>query len=179
MKILAQASRIFLVFTLLLGLLHPAVITLLAQGAFPAEANGSLVERKGRLLGSRLIGQGFKEARYFWPRPSAVDFNPLPSGGSNASATSAALAAKVAERAAAGAPEELRYASASGLDPEISPAAAAAQVSRVAAARSLRAEDEKRLQGLVVRATKGRFAGFLGEPTVNVLELNLAVDEAF
>lgn len=179
MKSLMQSVRIFLAFTILLGAIYPLAITLLAQAAFPTEANGSLIERRGTLVGSRLIAQGFKEARYFWPRASAVDYNPLPSGGSNLSATSAALTAKVAERAAAGAEGELRYASASGLDPHISPAGAAAQAARVAAARSLDAEGERRLRELVARATRPRFAGFLGEPTVNVLELNLAVDEAF
>jgi K+-transporting ATPase ATPase C chain len=177
MKNVLSSVRIFLAFSLLLGLLYPAMITVLAQAAFPETANGSLAEKRGTLVGSRLIGQGFKGARYFHPRPSAVDYNPLPSGGSNASATSAGLAAKVAERAASGASGELLYASASGLDPHISPAAALAQAPRVAAARGLGAAGEAELRKIVARATKPRFAGFLGEPTVNVLELNLELDQ--
>jgi len=179
MKLFWQSVRMVLVFTLLLGGIYPLVLTLAAQGFFSSQANGSLIEARGKILGSSLIAQGFKEPRYFWPRPSAVDYNPLPSGGSNLSGTSAALKAKVAERAAAGASGELLYASASGLDPHISPAGALGQIDRVAAARALSGEAATRLRAIVSERTAPRFAGFLGEPSVNVLELNLAVDEAF
>jgi potassium-transporting ATPase KdpC subunit len=162
-------------------------ITLAANVLFPAQANGSLIERDGQVVGSALIGQSFTSERYFWPRPSAIDYNPLPSGGSNLGPTSAALQAKVIERAAAirqanrlaedaAIPTDLLFASGSGLDPHISPDAARLQIDRVAAARSFTSAQRDQLTALIERSIEPPQLGVLGEPRVNVLRLNLAVD---
>lgn len=179
------------VFTLLTGLAYPLAITGIAQLAFPAKANGSLVENNGTVVGSRLIGQSFTSDRYFHGRPSAttgadpadpsksidMPYNAAASTGSNLAPTSKALAEAVAARAQAlgpgRQPADLVTASASGLDPHISPPAAYAQVDRVAAARKLPAAT---VRALVEKSAQGREFGILGEPRVNVLELNLALD---
>lgn len=189
---IVPAMRILLVLTVLTGLLYPLAITAVALLAFPAQANGSLVQRNGVVVGSTLIGQMNDDARYFWPRPSAVAYmdgttpaNPGSSGASNLAPTSAALASQVAARAAdfraangltasAPIPPDMLTASASGLDPHISPAAARAQVERVAAARGIKAPD---VAALVEGQIEWPQFGFLGEPRVNVLELNLALDQ--
>jgi potassium-transporting ATPase KdpC subunit len=175
------------VFTLVCGLAYPLLVLGVGQVAFPGAAGGSLVERDGRAVGSRLIGQSFDDDRYFWGRPSAAGedgYDPTASGASNLGPTSKQLADNVAERldallrahpgkTAADVPAELVTASASGLDPHISPAAADFQVERVARARGMDAAAVRRL----VRAhTDGRTFGVLGELRVNVLELNLALD---
>lgn len=169
-------------FALLLGLAYPAAITGLAQVLAPAAANGSLVSAHGRVVGSRLIGQGFTGPQWFHPRPSAAGkgYDATASSGSNLGPASKALADRVAGDVAAlggGAqrpvPADLVTTSASGLDPDISPAAALWQVDRVAAARHL---DPARLRALVATQTRQPLAGVLGEPRVNVLELNLALD---
>lgn len=170
---LGPALRIFGFFTVLLGVAYPLLMTAVAQALFPRQANGSLIERNGQGVGSALIAQKFERPEHFWARPSAVDFNPLPSGGSNLGPTSQDLVQKVAERAKTGVTGELLYASASGLDPHISPAAALAQVTRVARATGL---DPKRLEHLVAEHTEDRQLKILGEPRVNVLELNLALE---
>ena len=177
--------------TILCGLALPLGFTGVTQLAFPAQANGSLVEREGRVIGSALIGQGFADERYFHPRPSAtveadpdkpgstrtVPYNAAASAASQAAPTSVALLETLRERVAAegAAPVQADAvtASASGLDPHISPGNAARQVARVAAARGIAAE---RVQALVVRHTEGREWGLFGEPRVNVLRLNLDLD---
>lgn len=181
------------VFTALTGLAYPLAVTGLAQAIFPAAASGSTVVRDGKVVGSALVGQAFASQRYFHGRPSATSaadpqdaaktvdspYNAANSTGSNLGPSSAALLAAVKERAGAlGAgpmPADLVTASASGLDPDISPAGAMAQVERVAKARGM---DAAQLRALVEASTAGRLGGVLGEPRVNVLALNLALDRA-
>jgi K+-transporting ATPase ATPase C chain len=180
----ALVSLIF--FTLITGVAYPLVVTGIAQVIFPYKANGSLIVKDGKVVGSALIGQVFDEPKYFWGRPSATSpfgYNAGSSSGSNLSPTNPDLIKAVqgrveALRAAdpgntAPVPVDLVTASGSGLDPHISPAAALYQVSRVARERKL-APDAVR--ALVERNTEGRFWGMLGEPRVNVLALNLALD---
>src|SRR6267378_709903 len=173
-------------FTVVTGLAYPAIVTVIAQLVFPHQANGSLIVKDGKPVGSTLIGQAFDDPRYFWGRPSATSpfgYNAGASAGSNLSPTNADLIKTVqgrvdALRAAdpgntAPVPVDLVTASGSGLDPDISPAAALYQVSRVARVRKL---DPGGVRQLVERHTEGRSLGFLGEPRVNVLTLNLALD---
>jgi len=184
---LRRGAVALVVFTVLLGLAYPLLMFGVGRAAFGAAADGSLVEgADGRVVGSRLIGQAFDGREYFWGRPSAAGdgYDAGASGASNLGPTSQTLAATVQQRIAAllaaspgatavGIPAELVTASGSGLDPDISPAAASFQVERVAAARRL---DPAQVRDLVREHTQGRALGFLGEPRVNVLELNLALD---
>jgi K+-transporting ATPase ATPase C chain len=190
-QILRPALLILLVLTLLTGVAYPLVVTLVAVIVFPGQALGSLVERQGTIVGSALIGQANDDPRYFWPRPSAVAYmagstpeRPGSSGASNLAPTSGQWAAQVQERAAAlraenglapdaPVPPDLVQASGSGLDPDLSPAAVRLQIGRVAAARHL---DPARLAELVDEHVESRQFGLLGEPRVNVLRLNLALD---
>jgi potassium-transporting ATPase KdpC subunit len=185
---LRPAVVILFLLTLLTGVAYPLAITAAAQSAFPRQANGSLVTRDGHLLGSALIAQSTDDDRYFWPRPSAIDYNPLPSGGSNLGPTSAALKTAVDSRAAkiraanhlaadASIPQDLLFASGSGLDPHISPDAAQLQIDRVAQARQFTDAQRTLLAGLVERSIELPQLGLLGQPRVNVLLLNLALDE--
>jgi K+-transporting ATPase ATPase C chain len=183
------AARAVLVATVALGLLYPLVVTGLAQLIAPGRADGSLVEVDGEVVGSSLLGQSFTDAdgdplpQYFQSRPSASDYDPLASGGSNLGPNSEELVALIEERRAAVAelngvdpadvPADAVTASASGLDNGISPEYAALQVERVAAERGTPVED---VRALVDEATVGRDLGFIGDPYVNVLELNLALD---
>lgn len=185
MKYVMPAIRFKLFMTLLLGLIYPFTMTGISQVVFPSQANGDFLTRGGQVVGSRLISQKFEKAEYFWPRPSGVDYNPLPSGGTNQGQASADLKRAVDERRAklkashpdqAGEPpQDLLFASASGLDPHISPSAAQYQLRRVAKARSITTEQ---VQKLVDEASEGRQMGVLGEPMVNVLALNMALDKA-
>jgi len=183
---LRPALVLFLLLTLLTGFLYPLVVTALAQLLFPYQAAGSIVVRDGRAVGARLIGQSFSDPRYFWSRPSATTpqpYNGTASTGSNQGPLNPALAAAVKTRIATvraadpsnstPVPVDLVTASASGLDPEISLAAADYQAARVARARGLAPE---RVQALIAQHTEGRLLGVIGEPRVNVLELNLALD---
>lgn len=179
------ALRAIVVWTVLMGIVYTLVVTGVAQLVFPRQANGSLIERDGVVIGSRLIGQPFHRPDYFWSRPSATGeqpYNGAGSQGSNLGPSNESLKAQLDERVAAlrGAghaegpvPVDLVTASGSGLDPHISPAAALFQVERVAAARDL---DAARLRELVRSRIEPRFLGILGESVVNVLALNLALD---
>lgn len=188
MKSLLRSSLVmFAAMTLLTGFIYPALVTLAGQAIFPRQANGSLVVRQGKVVGSYLIGQRFDAPYYFWGRPSATapnPYDPLASGGSNLGPTNPALVDQVKKRIAAlrradpsntaAIPVDLVTASGSGLDPDISPAAAAYQAGRVARARGLA---RAQVDALIARYTTGRQFGLLGEPRVNVLRLNLALDD--
>ena len=191
------AIILLLALTVITGLAYPLAITAVAGAIFPKQAEGSLIERDGKVVGSALIGQEFKTDKYFHGRPSATvapdpndstktvpaPYNAANSGGSNLGPTSKALADRLkedveklkAENPSASVPVDLVTTSASGLDPDISPDAALFQVPRVAKARNM---PEDRVRQLVVTNTEGRLAGLLGEPRVNVLALNLALDAA-
>jgi K+-transporting ATPase ATPase C chain len=178
------AVRMTLATTVLLGILYPLAVTGLAQLLFHRQANGELIERGGKIVGSHLLGQPFTSPQYFYSRPSnagAAGYDPLSSGGSNLGPTNQALITRVdasvrqlqAENPGAQIPADLVTASGSGLDPDITPAAAEFQVARVARARGMSQDD---VRALVKVHTRGRDFGFLGEPRVNVLELNLDLD---
>lgn len=185
-KLLRQSLVMLLLLTLITGVIYPLVVTGIGQALFSHAANGSVIERNGKPLGSELIGQAFTDPKYFWSRPSATApfaNNPSASGASNLGPTNSALTEAVKQRIAllraadpdnkAPVPVDLVTASGSGLDPHISPAAAQYQLARVARARHI---SEAELSKLVVGATQGRTLGVLGEPRVNVLELNLRLD---
>ena len=196
LKEIRPALIVLLMLTAITGLAYPLAITGLAQLAFPVQASGSLMERDGQVIGSELIGQQFASDRYFHGRPSATTapdpkdasksvpspYNAANSGGSNLGPTSKDLAERVkadvaklkAENPSGSIPVDLVTTSASGLDPHISPEAAFFQAARVAKARNI---PERTVRALVAGQTEGRLWGFLGEPRVNVLKLNLALDK--
>ncbi len=184
---LRSAVLLFLLLTLVTGVAYPIVMTVIAQVVFPAQANGSLIERDGKAVGSTLIGQPFDDPRFFWSRPSAtgpVPYNAAASTGSNYGPTNPAQLDVVRQRVEAikkanpdqvgPVPVDLVTASGSGLDPHISPAAAEYQINRVAKSRGLEAQAVRRI---VAANTEGRTLWLLGEPRVNVLKLNLALDQ--
>jgi K+-transporting ATPase ATPase C chain len=184
--LIRPAITLFILLSLVTGLLYPLLVTGISQAVFPAQTAGSLIERDGKLIGSRLIGQNFTDPKYFWGRPSATSpypNNAAASGGSNLGPLNPALKAAVESRVkalreadpgnTAPVPVDLVTASASGLDPHISPAAADYQAGRVARARGLAPEA---VEALVAQHTEDRQWGIFGEPRVNVLELNLALD---
>ena len=178
---------LFVALSVVTGVVYPAVVTAIGQAAFSHQANGSLIERDGKVIGSAISGQQFDAPGYFWGRLSATTPNPYNagnSGGSNLGPTNPALADEVKARIAAlheldpgnraAVPVDLVTSSGSGLDPDISPAAAAYQVPRVAKERGMSVAE---VEAIVARATSGRQFGLLGEPRVNVLKLNLDLDE--
>jgi K+-transporting ATPase ATPase C chain len=187
LKQMVNAFAMLIVFTIITGLVYPLAMTGLAQILFPFEANGSILVQDGKPIGSALIGQNFTSTRYFHGRPSAAGtdgYDAANSGGSNLGPTSKKLVAAVADNLAkvrdenqldaqSVVPSDLVLASASGLDPDISPAAAYVQIKRVASERGLSAEE---VHNIVERQVKNRQLGILGEPRVNVLKLNLALD---
>ena len=197
LKEIRPAIVMIVLLTIVTGLVYPLAMTGIAQVLFPRQANGSLIVKDGKVLGSELIGQNFADARYFHGRPSATSdtdpndatktvpapYNAANAAASNAGPTSKALIERIqgdveklrAENPNAPVPVDLVTASGSGLDPHISPAAALYQAPRVAKARKLAPET---VQALVERHIEGRFLGFLGEPRVNVLALNMALDAA-
>jgi K+-transporting ATPase ATPase C chain len=186
MKDLKSAILLLLIFTIICGGIYPAVVTGIAYAIFPNQAKGSFIsDKSGKEIGSSLIGQPFSDAKYFWPRPSAATdfgYNSMASGGSNAGPTNPDYLKTVGDRVKAlrdsgvtgNVPADLVQASASGLDPHITPDAVMLQVSRVAKVRGV-AKDK--VIKAVAQATEGRQLGFLGAPRVNVLVLNLEIDK--
>jgi K+-transporting ATPase ATPase C chain len=188
MKTLIISLKIFLFFTVLTGIIYPLFITGIAQVIFPAKANGSLIVKNNQIIGSELIGQQFDSAIYFTSRPSAISYNPLPSGGSNYGLTNGKLKNLVAERrrnfnvynqldSLTEIPSEMLFASASGLDPHISPEAAVLQVDRIAKARNFDKAQKQELMNCVKNLSETPQFLFLGESRVNVLLLNLETDK--
>ncbi|MGB9081847.1 MAG: potassium-transporting ATPase subunit KdpC [Desulfuromonadaceae bacterium] len=185
MKEIKPAILLFIIFTIICGGIYPALVTGVAYTLFPSQAKGSFIaDKSGRVLGSALIGQPFSDPKYFWPRPSATSdfgFNAMASGGSNSGPTNPAYLQTVGDRVKAlrdtgvtdPVPADLVQASASGLDPHITPESALLQVPRVSKARGI---DEERLRKVVSNRIEERQLGFLGAPRVNVLVLNLELD---
>jgi K+-transporting ATPase ATPase C chain len=186
MKLIRPAVVLFLLLTIVTGVIYPLVITVAAQAIFPNQANGSLLEKEGKIIGSHLIGQQFDDPKYFWGRPSATTpaYNGASSSGSNLGPTNPDLFKAVSERIdnlkkahpeqVGAVPMDLVTASASGLDPHISPVAAEYQIERIARERSLPVQE---IEKLVRESIEDRTFGLLGEPRVNVLKLNLKLDE--
>jgi len=182
------ALKFLLIMTILTGILYPLLMTGMAQTIFPSKANGSLIMKNGKIIGSELIGQKFDSTIYFWSRPSAIDYNPIPSGASNYGPTSDKLKKQFMERRASfvtknsmadttNIPKEIISASGSGLDPHISPEAAILQLDRVAKARNLDESQKQKVKQLIKNKTEGLQFSLIGEPRINVFDLNLALDE--
>jgi potassium-transporting ATPase KdpC subunit len=187
MKTFIVSLKIFLFFTVLTGIIYPLFITGFAQVVFPSKANGSIIYKDGKAVGSSLIGQQFDSSIYFTSRPSVITYNPLPSGGSNYGLTSSKLKMLVVERkqrfiifntldSLIEIPSEMLFASASGLDPHISPKAAMLQVNRIAKARDYSPSQKEQLIDLVNSKSEKLQFNILGEPRINVLALNLELD---
>jgi K+-transporting ATPase ATPase C chain len=182
------ALKFLLVMTILTGIIYPLFMTGVAQLTFPAKANGSLIKKDGKIIGSELIGQKFDTTIYFWSRPSAIGYNPIPSGASNYGPTSDTLKKQVTARRTLFAnansmsdisaiPKEMVFASGSGLDPHISPEAAYLQLDRVAKARKFNESQKQNVKLLIKNKTEGLQYSLFGEERVNVLALNLELDK--
>jgi K+-transporting ATPase ATPase C chain len=185
-RIFFIALRLFLLMTAITGLLYPLAVTGLATTLFPKTSRGSLITKKGEVVGSSLLAQSFDSPSYFWPRPSAANYATLPSGASNLGPTSKALRAQIAVRArlwkAGTATDgflfpEMISASGSGLDPHISPEAAGAQLARIAKARRWDPEKMEAAREVLDRFTERPLFGFIGQPRINIFLLNLALDD--
>jgi K+-transporting ATPase ATPase C chain len=187
-KQLLITIKYFVAITIVTGLIYPLFISAVSMIVFPGKASGSLIEKDGKVLGSELIGQKFESDKYFWSRPSAVDYNPAPSGGSNLGPTSAALKKFYDDKRknfilknsvvdTTSIPNEMFFASASGVDPHISPVSAILQVERVSKARNFDQSKKDKLYLLVDSLTEKPQFGFLGNAVVNVLLLNLELDK--
>jgi potassium-transporting ATPase KdpC subunit len=187
-KQISQSIKMLVVLTILTGLLYPLLITAIAQIIFPHRANGSIIIKNGTPVGSELIGQNFKSDKYFLSRPSAIDYNPMPSGGSNLSPTSNTLRWLVLQRKQdfieknhlppeTVVPNEMLFASGSGLDPHISPDAAMLQVDRIAKARGYGDQKAIWLKNIIHEHIEFPQLRFLGEQRVNVLRLNIVLDQ--
>jgi K+-transporting ATPase ATPase C chain len=183
-----QSCKMLLMMTVITGIFYPLFITFIGQVAFPFQANGSLKVRDGKLIGSSLIGQNFSDSIYFHPRPSAINYNPMPSGASNLGLSSAALHQQVIKREkdfraenyladSIAVPSEIIFASGSGVDPHISKAAAFLQVPRIIKSRALNTLQSNLVYKLIDTLTENRQFGILGEEVVNVLELNIKLNE--
>jgi potassium-transporting ATPase KdpC subunit len=181
------AVKLLLIFTIVTGLLYPAAITLFSAVLFPQRATGSFIEKEGRAIGSQLIGQKFTSNKYFWPRPSVIDYQPMPSGASNLSQASSVLKNEYDKRkftfleknlldSTSVVPAEMLFASASGVDPHISPEAAFLQVNRIVKTRNFSTVQKEQLNALITGMTEKPQLGFLGKPVINVLLLNLELD---
>ncbi|WP_374080064.1 K(+)-transporting ATPase subunit C [Bdellovibrio bacteriovorus] len=177
MKNFIISIKIFVVLSIITGVIYPLAVTGVGQVLFPYQANGSVIKKEGQLVGSELIAQKFVSPKYFWPRPSAGDYTTVASGASNAGPTSENLKKAVAERGNQGLTHEMLFTSGSGLDPHISPMAARAQVQRVVHERKLSQAQTELVEKLIEEYTEGRQGGLLGERRVNVLKLNLALDK--
>jgi K+-transporting ATPase ATPase C chain len=180
--------KYFLAITIFTGVIYPLFISIVAAVTFPSKASGSLIERDNKVIGSELIGQKFESDKYFWSRPSAIDYNPMPSGGSNYGPTSAALKKFYEDKMknfddknfikdSSAVPNEMFFASASGVDPHISPLSALLQVGRIAKARNFDEAGKTKLYQLVNSLTEKPQFGFLGNSVVNILLLNLELDK--
>jgi potassium-transporting ATPase KdpC subunit len=181
-KNILTSIRILILMVLLTGIVYPFFITGIAQVFFREKANGSLIKKDGKVIGSKLIGRKFTSGKYFWGRPSASDYGTIPSAGSNLGYTSADLKKNIDERRKLfgnekDIPEDLLFSSASGIDPDISPEAARFQINRVAKERNFNDIQTAELKKLVEKSIKKRQFGILGEERINVLLLNIELDK--
>ena len=187
-KIILQSLSVFFVMTVLTGVIYPLFITLIGQATFPKQANGSLIVKNGKVIGSELLGQNFLDSIYFQSRPSAINYNPMPSGASNLGLSSALLKEQVNTRKlefrennflsdSISVPPEMLFASGSGVDPHISIEAAKLQINRIIKSRNLNTDKSKLLYNLIDSLSEYPQFGVLGNQVVNVLSLNLKLDE--
>jgi potassium-transporting ATPase KdpC subunit len=187
-KIIIQSFSIFFVITLLTGMIYPLFINLIGQVIFPHQSNGSLIIKDGNIIGSKLLGQNFADSIYFHPRPSVINYNPMPSGASNLGLSSSLLKEQINTRISGfrknnllsdsvAIPSEMLFASGSGVDPHISIEAAKLQINRIIKSRNLNKENSKLLYNIVDSLVEYPQFGVLGNQVVNVLSLNLKLDE--
>lgn len=188
MRTFITSLRAIFILTILTGVVYPALIIILSHFIFPQRANGSLITVSGKIIGSELIAQKFQSEKYFWSRPSTIDYNPLPSGASNLGPTSRSLQKAVEQRKTFFTeknflspnivlPAEMVFSSGSGIDPHISPEAALLQVQRVALAHGFNEVKVNKLRSTIQKATEPLQFGFLGQPRINVLLLNIELDK--